>query len=348
MKRMFTYLTLLSLALVVLTISNITQIFFQNTLLNPSGRQASGYMRIMSDEVIPRLQLAKNTYTLKDERNVLIGQADAADATTNATSYIVTDFENGQILFDKNSSQKLPIASLTKIMTAIVSLDLASPNDTFTVSDDAAHITPTRLGVVPGQKMTLHELLEGLLMTSANDTAQVIRENIDSQYKASVFIQAMNEKAKFLGLSDSSFANPQGFDSPNNYSTVHDLAILTHYALKNYPLIAQIAQKSYDFLPEDGNHKQYDVPNWNGLIGVYPDTIGMKIGNTGDAGHTTIVVSKRDGHEMLAVVLGAPGLFERDMTAANLLDMGYEKALGLSRINVTRQQLQEKYNSWYQ
>jgi D-alanyl-D-alanine carboxypeptidase len=101
-------------------------------------------------------------------------------------------------------------------------------------------------------------------------------------------------------------------------------------------------------LPENSNHKQYDVPNWNGLIGVYPGTIGMKIGNTGDAGHTAIVVSKRDGHKMLAVVLGATDLFGRDLSAANLLDMGYEKELGLPRINVTRQQLQEKYNSWYE
>jgi D-alanyl-D-alanine carboxypeptidase len=157
----------------------------------------------------------------------------------------------------------------------------------------------------------------------------------------------MNEKAKFLGLSNSSFANPQGFDNPDNYSTVKDLAILTHYALKNYPLIAQITRKESDFLPQNENHKQYDVPNWNGLLGVYPDTIGMKIGNTGDAGHTSVVVSNRAGHKKLAVVHGASDLFERDMTAANLLDIGYEKVLNLPRVNVTRDQLQDKYNSWY-
>ena len=184
-------------------------------------------------------------------------------------------------------------------------------------------------------------------MTSANDAAKVIQEGVDTQLGQPIFIKAMNEKAKFLGLTDSSFANPQGFDDPNNYSTVKDLSILSEYALKNYPLISEIVKKDYVFLPANSIHKQFDLYNWNGLIGVYPETIGMKIGNTDDAGKTTIVVSNRSGKKILAILLGAPDNVSRDLGAAQLLDNGYATTLNLPRINITRRQLQEKYNTWH-
>jgi len=157
----------------------------------------------------------------------------------------------------------------------------------------------------------------------------------------------MNEKATFLNLHDTHFTNPQGFDDNDNYSSAEDLARLTNYALTNYPLFSTIVKKDYAFLPADFHHKQFDLYNWNGLLDVYPNSEGVKIGNTPDAGYTTVVVANRDGKHILAVVLGAPDVLHRDLWAAELLDHGYTETLSLAPINVTEEQLKEKYATWH-
>lgn len=289
-------------------------------------------------------QKEPENFQLKKESS-LISTIYAAGEYDQAASYLVADLDLGVVLAEKNMDRKLPIASLTKIMTAVVALDLAAPEELFTVSHKASVIEPTKIGVVPGQKMELKELLPALLMTSANDAAEVIKEGIDQKYQGSVFIQAMNQKARVLGLKNSSFANPQGFDNPDNFSSAQDLAILTHYALQNYPEIARIASQDYLLLPADNNHKRFDLYNWNGLIGVYPGATGLKIGNTDMAGKTTVVTAEREGKRLVAVVLGAPGVLERDLWAAQLLDYSFAK-LGLQPAQITPNQLHDKYLTW--
>lgn len=287
----------------------------------------------------------KNIFNLTQD-NSLIPQAHASEELDTATSYIVIDENTKEIVLEKNSNTPLPIASLTKIMSAVITLDLVSPQDIFTVSKHASNQIPTKIGVVTGEKMTVDELLKALLLTSANDAAQVLSDNIDAKYKKGSFVLAMNEKAKLLGLANTHFSNPQGFDSKQNYSSSNDLAILAHYALTNYPEIRAIVQKDYAFLPKDHNHKQFDLYNWNGLLGVYPGVTGLKIGNTGRAGNTTIVSSTRSGQKLLAVVLGTNDVLERDMTAAHLLDIGFAKAYSLPEVQITEEQLLTKYSSW--
>ena len=111
-------------------------------------------------------------------------------------------------------------------------------------------------------------------------------------------------------------------------------------------MFATIVTKDSTHLAANEHHKQFDLYNWNGLIGVYPGVQGIKIGNTGDAGKTTLVYATRGGKKMVAVVLGAPGTLERDLWAAKLLDYGYEQTLALPRINVTEEQLTAKYSTW--
>lgn len=302
--------------------------------------------KIMSVDVLPKLFATRNTFVLHTKSGI-IPQAEATSYTNDAKAYIAVDLLSGDVLLSKNSREELPIASLTKIMTAIVALDLSGPQNTYDITPAAANQIPTKIGVVPGQRMTLKELLNALLLTSANDAATAIQDGVDAEYGAPIFIDAMNRKAEFLGLKSTSFTNPQGFDSRNNYSSVEDLAILSAYAMQHYPLIQEIVRKDYEFLPEDSRHKQFDLINWNGLIGVYPDTIGMKIGNTGRAKKTTLVVSEREGRKILVAVLGAPDLYSRDLWAAELLDESYEQLLGLPKIDITKEMLQEKYDSWY-
>lgn len=315
-----------------------------DNLISPLANQDRTTI-LLNEIVFPKLHNFRNSFTLI-KKNPFVAQAGASDFYTKAHAAGAIDLSNGEIIFEKNLESKLPIASLTKIMTAIVALDLAGPNEIFTISKNASEQIPTKIGVVAGQRMTLAELLHATLLTSANDAAKGIADGIDSKYGGSIFVKSMNEKAKYIGLKSTSFANPQGFDDPNNYSTVEDLAILTSYALKNYPEIKDIVRKDYQYLEENHDHKQFDLYNWNGLIGVYPKTIGMKIGNTDNAGKTTIVVSNRDNRMLAAIILGATDLFERDLEASNLLDFGYQKIAGLEPIKVTEDQLKAKYMSW--
>lgn len=296
--------------------------------------------------LVPKLTQKSNDFVLLQSFD-LVSKAGAATDLTELPSFVVIDFDSGKILDEKNSSEQLPIASLTKIMTAVVALDLASPEELFTYSQNARNQPATRLAFNPGDKLTLEELLNGALLTSANDCVEAIKEGVNAKYQSDVFIKAMNEKAKFLNLKNTHFENPQGFDGKQQYSSTADLAVLAHYALSKYPLIAQIVAKDHGELPATSYHSRAEyLNNWNGLIGVYPGVSGVKIGNTDEAGKTTAVVSKREDKKVLAVLLGAADIIKRDLYASQLLDIGFERLAGLPPVEVTQQQLLEKYATW--
>ena len=332
-----TIFVFLSLALLFIFIPHLS--LFQ--LISPLS---SNRQDVLS-QLLPRLTQKPNTYRLTSPYS-LIGQASADTVGSTVNAYSVLDFDSGQIIDSKNGEKEVPMASLTKIMTAIVALDISSPSEKFVVTQRAADQIPTKIGVIVGQRFTLEELLEAGLMTSANDAIEVIRDGIDTKYNDPVFVQAMNAKAEFLGLKNTHFTNPQGFDSTEHYSSASDLAILTHYALTNYPLISQIVKKDYIQLQANGDHKQYDLYNWNGLLDVYPNVSGVKIGNTENAGTTTIVKSERNGKSILVVLLGTTGVLERDLVASQLLDNGFASTIGLPPIDVTEKQLRAKYATW--
>lgn len=295
------------------------------------------------DIIEEKLSAVQNTFSLHRENQ---GTIFNATVLPPASAFIVIDYDTGEILAEKNAETKLPVASLTKVMTAVVTLDLANPDDVYTVSEHAASIIPTKIGVVAGQKMAVSELLHAAMMTSANDAVEVLEEGVNATYNRPIFVEAMNKKAQILQLTNTHFSNPQGFDTKENYSSAWDLAILARYALSEYPLIADISKKDYHFLPRNNNHKQYDLYNWNGLIGVYPNVEGIKIGNTGQAGTTTIVIAQREGKKILVVLLGTQNIVDRDLGAAQLLDYGFAKSKGLPAIAVTEEALQNKYKSW--
>lgn len=295
--------------------------------------------------VVPKLQNKINDFKLKKQSGI-IETTHASDAFDSASAYATVDFETGEVVVDKNLTKKISIASTTKIMTAVVALDLANPEQLFPVSKKASRIIPTKIGVVTGEKMSTGELLNALLLTSANDAAGVLQEGIDNEYGEGTFVKAMNKKAEIIGLKNTHYTNPQGFDNPEHYSSAEDLVVLAYYAMKNYPLIEEIVKKDYAFLPADNHHKQFDLYNWNGLIGTYPGSNGVKIGNTEDAGYTTVVTAQRSGKKVITVLLGAPGVLERDLWAAQLLDLGFKKIANLDPVNLTEAQLKAKYATW--
>lgn len=297
------------------------------------------------DSLIPKLQQKINTFKLF-KKTSFVPKSYAASILDNAQAYVVLDYDTGTILADKGLSKKLPLASLTKIMTAVVALDLASPSENFTAPYYIRQVQPTHIAMQPGETMTLKELLHAALLTSANDATETIKFGINQKYGEQLFIRAMNQKADFLGLRNTHFNNPQGFDNEKNYSSVEDYAVLAHYALTNYPLISEIVKKDYFKLSSNTSHRQHDLYNWNGLLGVYPGAMGIKIGNTEASGYTTAVVAEREGKKVLAVLFGAPGVLERDMWASDLLDLGFLEDANLPPIGVTEYQLREKYSTW--
>lgn len=329
----------------VLVIMTLTSIGFRPYTFLKNMVKEEQTQESTQDIINKKLNLIKNDFNLYEKNNIF-PKAHAGFSFSNAKAYAAADLETGEVLLQSGLNNRLPIASLTKIMTAVIALDLASPEEQFVVSKNASKQVPTKIGVVPGQKMAISELLNALLLTSANDAAQVIKEGINNKYGKDTFVQAMNLKANILGLKNSSFQNPQGFDSEQNFSSARDLIILTHYALSNYPLIAEIVKKDYEFLPKDQNHKQFDLYNWNGLIGVYPNVSGVKIGNTSGAGKTTVVVSERGNKKIIAVILGAPGVIERDLWTAELLDAFYKEAFGFLPVGITEEDLVAKYGTW--
>jgi D-alanyl-D-alanine carboxypeptidase len=344
MKKLSFYalFSILFLGIIVSFISS--RMFFpgSSNVLSPLSQDAS------LTKALHRIDVSNpNAFRLIRQQS-FVSKAYATNQTEvfdQATEYIAIDNQSGNILLEKNAQYPVSIASLTKIMTSVVALDLAKSTDSLTVSSHAANEIPTTIGVVAGQQMTVDELLHAVLMTSANDAAQAVKDGIDAKYGSPVFIAAMNEKAKFLGLKHTHFANPQGFDNKANYSSAEDLAVLTHYALTNYSEIASITRQ--DFLHIDANtqHKQFDLNNWNGLLDVYPGVYGVKIGNTGGAGYTTVVGSQREGKDVLIILLNAPGILERDEWAAQLLDRAFGQ-FGITPANITEDDLRAKYATW--
>ena len=248
----------------------------------------------------------------------------------------VIDTKDGQTLYAKNEQERLPIASLVKVMTVLVALEHKKMDDTFSVSQKATEMEPDEMILLPGETLTLKELLYGIFLVSANDGAEVLAEGTlrqatrplfesqgeqDSREK---FIKLMNDKAKQLGMENSYFANPTGLDEDiaNSYSTAYDLAILTRYLIRNYPEVVEISKTPYIFIPETDKHQSYEM--WSGinLLTSYPGVIGFKTGYTPEVGLTLITLARKDGYEVIGVLLGSDN--RRD-EARELLDYSFKK-----------------------
>jgi D-alanyl-D-alanine carboxypeptidase len=261
---------------------------------------------------------------------------------------ISVNYATGDVYYSYNSDKRMPMASTTKIMTAMVALDLASLDERFTVEEAATKVEPTVVGLRVGEKMSTQELIRAGLLTSGNDAMAVLANGIGKKYGGdeSLFIAAMNEKAKILGLTNTHFTNPQGYDDPQHYTTAEELVKLSRYALANYSEIANTVKLKDNFLKANDYHHSINLPNWNMLIDTYPGADGIKIGNTGEAGHTTVASATRSGQRVLSVVLGADGILDRDLAAAELLNVGFQH-LGIASYPMTEDLLRVRIKDWY-
>ena len=223
---------------------------------------------------------------------------------TTAQAVVVIDEKTGNILYSKNPDLKHLPASTTKLMTALVALEKCSPDDIITVS--ALQRDGSVMGLNEGDKITVKDLLKGLLISSGNDAAFALAQNCAQSYDD--FINKMNQKAHDLQMSNSHFANPAGYDDELQYSTADDLAKLARVATAN-PLIANIVKTKSTVVTDVSGLKTYYLENVNKLLGVVDGLDGVKTGETQGALENLISKTTRGGNSIIISVLGSKDRF---------------------------------------
>lgn len=275
------------------------------------------------------LNLSKNNQVrLLDLWLPLVQQTHGSGFDVNeltAKSVLVYDMATNKTIFEKDTGSRRPMASLTKIMTAIVSLENKRKDDRYVVPASAI-VGEDSMGLTAGEVLREEDLLYGLLLPSGNDAAEVLASNYPNGGR-SAFIQAMNNKAKALGLTDTHFDNPSGLQGDGvQYTTAYDLLVMTRYALNTFPEFAKVVS-TYEYqIPETQDHKAYDLYNETNLLTTYPGVQGVKTGYTPEAGLCLVTYLHYHGHEIIGVILNSENRRGemKDLLDASLKVLGIE------------------------
>lgn len=242
---------------------------------------------------------------------------------------ILVDAATGQVLWSKGANTPLPIASITKVMTALVVIQAGGLNQVISVpgavTGYVARYAANAAGLVPGQKFTVDELLHTMLIVSAADAAYTLADAYGPGLPA--FIAKMNAEAARLGLAHTHFTSPDGLPYPtetSTYSTPADLVKLGEAAM-HYPEFRSIVDQRYYNLPQTREHNAVHITNSDPLIGTYPGIVGIKDGYTLAAGHTLLFEAVRGGRTLIGVVLGSPptSYASAAQDAARVLNWGF-------------------------
>ena len=243
-----------------------------------------------------------------------------------AQAAVLVDVDRREVLYVKNHHTPRPMASTVKIVTAIVALEHAPLSTIIEVDATTAAMEPNVMGLKAGERLTLEELLYGLMLDSGNDAAEAIARGVFGDRAR--FIRLMNDLVTKLGLQNTHFANPSGLDDAAQHSSAYDLAVLTTYALQN-PTFRGIVGTRRKVIPasrEPGReHGWFGPTNLNRLLSTYPGAFGVKPGWTGEAGYTLVAAAERGGRSLLAVVLGSRNHFT---DAERLLNYGFTTPAG--------------------
>lgn len=240
-----------------------------------------------------------------------------ASGNVSAHAAILIEASSGDVIFEKNSHEKLPMASTTKIMTAVVALEHGDTKKSVIIHDGACGIEGSSIYLSAGEVLTLEDLLYALMLESANDAAAAIAYEIAGGIDE--FADLMNDTAKRIGLDESHFTNPHGLDNEDHYTTASDLAKLTAYALKNDQFKKIVSTYKHQ-IPLRGNEGIRVLLNHNKLLKISDDVIGVKTGFTKHSGRCLVSAAEHDGVCVIAVTLNAPDDW-RDHTL--LHDIGF-------------------------
>src|SRR5438270_4523144 len=242
-----------------------------------------------------------------------------APPSIKARSAILLDLDSGGVLYQLDAHGRHAPASLLKVATALGALEHLRLDQVVTVPASINHLPwdSTRMGLRPGERLTVRELLYGLFLNSGNDAAITLAE---AAMPRGTFVALMNAKAAQLGLPDTHVVNPIGLDDPGQFLSASDLAKISIELTARFPEVAAIASTPNITLAATATHHAYALYNLNQLIRTYPGATGLKTGWTGQAGGCLIATATRDGRHLLVIVLGSPRIFDE---AAGLLDFGF-------------------------
>jgi len=231
----------------------------------------------------------------------------AVEPLIEADGAIIVDFESGEILWGKNENKKLQIASITKLMTAIVALEENNLDEKVIVSSKAAQTEGSKVWLYSGEEISLSNLLKASLIHSGNDAAVAISEHVGGTTED--FVNKMNAKARELKLFSTNFANPIGFDSLENYSTVRDLSELARYAYRK-PFIRNAVKTQSTTVSSIDGELSHDLTSTNKLLSSFLNVLGLKTGHTEAAGLCFVSIIENDkGNKIITVVLNSPDRF---------------------------------------
>ena len=239
--------------------------------------------------------------------------------SVSAESAILLEGESGTRIYQKNADTRLPMASTTKIMTALVALELASPQTVITVPACAIGTEGSSVYLVEGEVLTLEQLLYAVLLESANDAAVAVAVGTAGSVEA--FSEKMNERARAMGLSDTHFCNPHGLDCEEHYTTAYELARIAQIALQNDQFRAIVSTRKTT-IPHAGTDGVRLLVNHNKMLRLYQGCIGVKTGFTKHSGRCLVSAAERDGVMLIAVTLNAPNDWNDHQA---MLDYGFSR-----------------------
>lgn len=255
----------------------------------------------------------------------------------NSRSAVVIDRKSKAVIYGKNENIKKAMASTTKIMTAMVVIQNTNLNNTVEISKKSAGTGGSRLGLKVGDKITVKDLLYGLLLRSGNDCAVALAEYVAGSVQE--FSNLMNQNAQMLGLNNTHFITPHGLDEEEHYTTAYELAVLTDYALNNEVFAQIVNTKSYTI---NINKNSKTLNNTNELLGNLNGVYGVKTGFTNGAGRCLVTSIKRGNLDVICVVLGADTKKDRTRDSAKLIEYTFNK---YEEIDI-KEKIKESFEKW--
>lgn len=255
------------------------------------------------------------------------GLASESLPAVTAKSAIVMEVSTGKVLYGKEATERRYPASTTKIMTLITALEYGKLDDVVTASENAASTEGSSLWLTQGEQLTMQDMFYGIMLVSGNDATVAVAEHISGSVEK--FAKLMTEKAHAIGAVNSNFTNSSGLPNENHYSTAYDLAKITAYGYKN-PLFSQIVATQHKVVPWPGKDHDRDLYNENKMLWLYDGANGVKTGYTDAAGRCLVSAAKRNGIQLVVVVLDSDHMWEDSM---KLLDYGFSQLKQVPVIN---------------
>jgi D-alanyl-D-alanine carboxypeptidase len=242
----------------------------------------------------------------------------AAPPQVTGRSYLVENGVTGEVLLARNTRARVPIASITKLMTVLLTVERARPNAVVVVSPFAAQVGESSANLRGGERLTVRELLEAALIQSANDAADALAYYVGKGSEQR-FVALMNARAKQLGLKDTHYVRPDGLDASGHVSSAHDVTLLARIVMHR-PLVREIVRMRAATI--SGGRTLH---TWNDLLSSYPGVFGVKTGHTSLAGWSEVAAARRSGVTVYATLLGSPDRFTRNDDLVKLLDWGFSR-----------------------